>query len=104
MTRTTSIIAICLLVCSLALIGGCEPVVTEDNYAQIKVGMTLGEVEAILGEGEKEEVGGYGVDYSGVPTSSGAPSKTNYVWKEEHRQIVVTIEDGKVISRSKTGF
>jgi len=104
MTHPRSLIALCLAACSLTLLTGCEPVVTDENYQQIKVGMTLGEVESILGEGELEESGGYGVSAGGVPTSSGPARKRNYVWKEEHRQIVVTIEDGKVISVSKNGF
>jgi hypothetical protein len=44
---------IVLLACLLFLVG-CGSPITKDNYAQIKTGMTIAEVESILGSGTEQ--------------------------------------------------
>lgn len=56
-TRPVWIIALGLAIASLGL-GGCENKLTKENYDKIQVGMSLDEVTAILGPGEKMVDGG----------------------------------------------
>jgi hypothetical protein len=80
--------------------------VTDENYEAITQGMTVDEVERILGAGEQQTSGGVGISGAGVMGGSNDASSDRqvYLWKGEGKQIIVTFKDGKVVSKNKTGF
>jgi hypothetical protein len=95
-----AVLAVCLVMAV-----GCEEVVTEENFERVTVGMSYGEVEGILGAGQREDSGGYGSTSGGIPTGndSGSSKQQTYVWEDDGKQIVVVFNDGKVQSKSKMG-
>ena len=87
------------------LLVGCEARVTQENYDLITVGMAQHEVEAILGEGERQDVVGTGVSSSGLLSrDSDQSTRATYLWEEDGAQIIVDFEDQKVRSKRKIGF
>jgi hypothetical protein len=101
-----SVVAAGLLALCALLMGGCEDTITEENFEAITVGMSLSEVESVLGAGTREDSGGYGSSSGGVITggdSSGSSQQT-YTWGETGRQIVVVFNNAKVQSKSKSGW
>ncbi len=88
---------------SAVLFAGCESKVTAENYDKVQNGMSLSQVEGILGSGSDDTAsGGFGVSSGGVLDSKANPEKT-YVWRENGVQIQVIFKDGKVVQKSKTG-
>jgi hypothetical protein len=65
---------------------------------RVRVGMTLDEVEAVLGPGRKEEGPPGTPDYKGgsVPLVRG---EEFYVWERDGLEIWVGLEDGKVCDK-----
>jgi hypothetical protein len=89
---------------ALALLTACEPKVTLENYDKINNGMTLAQVEHILGSGTEDSAsGGFGIGSSSMLTASGSQQRI-FVWKEENRQIVVTFQEGKVVNKHNKGL
>ncbi|HET6428823.1 MAG TPA: outer membrane protein assembly factor BamE [Phycisphaerae bacterium] len=92
------------LVLSFAGCGG--KVVNKSNYDKIKMGMTVSQVEAILGKGQqKVETTG------GLPPAPGMPgmptmttSASIMVWAEGKSTITVTFMDGKVAVKAQSGL
>lgn len=98
MTRLAiALAAFCLLV-------GCEEKVTLDNYDAIEIGMAQHKVEAILGSGVNQDVGGRGIDSSGLMTGSEADARATYLWEENGKQIIITFENQVVKTKQKSGF
>lgn len=92
-----------VVLASAALVSGCESKVTAENYDKVQNGMSLSQVEGILGSGSDDTAsGGFGVSSGGVLDSKANPEKT-YVWRENGMQIQVIFKDGKVVQKSKTG-
>lgn len=97
------------LVCLLAL-GACGPTLTQETFDQVQVGMTLEQVEEVLGgPGEKEVAGGFGATSAGITTytSSEGLSEQVYVWKERARggvEVIVKFKDGKVVTKWHRGL
>jgi hypothetical protein len=101
------------LVCAIGLgLGGCgNPKITQANFEKVKEGMTLAQLEEILGEGKKESqgdgsnvAGQFGVDLQGM---SPAKTKTGdvYVWESGARKITVYFDlAGKVANKNAKGF
>ena len=88
----------------LTLLTACEPKLTMENYDKVTDGMTLVQVERILGSGTEEAPsGGVGIGTSGMLSGTGSQAR-NYVWKEENRQVVVTFQDGKVVNKYQKGL
>lgn len=102
--RQTRAVAMGLLLAGSILLASCEQVVTAENYEQITVGMTLGQVEAILGPGQEEASAGVGIGSAGLLERSARDTRRTYVWEESGRQIIITFDDGKVVSKRKSGF
>jgi hypothetical protein len=75
------------------LLAACGGGVNDDNYNKLKSGMTVSEVEAILGK--PTESGGAGI---GGMT---AGAKT---WKSGDKEITVVFANDKVASFAKKGF
>jgi hypothetical protein len=109
--RTALLVTLCLFV------GGCQKSkLTKANYDKIKDGMTLAEVEAILGKGEKEDpnlspadiASGFGVDVKaglGGLESHGnkkAPGQS-YRWTKGDKTIWVVFVDDKMRTKRQEG-
>ncbi|HMN39411.1 MAG TPA: hypothetical protein PKE29_01100 [Phycisphaerales bacterium] len=91
------------LAAALCLIAaGCEESkVTDANFAKITKGMTISQVQSILGSGKDEtSSAGYTISGGGVLGSQAAPEKV-YTWKSKDLQIIVTMKDGKVVQMEK---
>ncbi len=108
MTRRTlaSRLAVALCASSFLLCSGCEEKINDANFNAITTGMTLSEVEKILGgKGEKQEISGVSISAAGVGGSSrGSGDQYTYVWKDNNKEISVTTQGGKVINKGKAGF
>ena len=86
-------------------LAACEQKVNDANYKKIAAGMSLNEVQTILGKGEKLVQEGQGIESYGV----GSPGKANkdqdvWMFKEDSREITITVKAGKVIDMNKRGF
>lgn len=79
------------------MIVGCGSKVTKDNYDKIKEGMTLKQVEDILGKGEAQAGGG--VEVPGVSASAKV-----YQWSDGDKTITVTFLNDKVTAKAQTGL
>ncbi|MFG0285288.1 MAG: hypothetical protein ACF8R7_12790 [Phycisphaerales bacterium JB039] len=100
-----------VLACAIALslaaaigpLAGCEDNLTMDNYNTIADGMTLSEVETILGgAGEDQTAGGVGIGATGLEGQKA--SEAVYVWTEGDRQIIVTFRDARVHGKRQVGL
>lgn len=91
---------------------GCEKKLTTENLAQIKNGMTLDEVEHILGKGSEVTDGTASSVAAGMVNAiPGAGAKAKpikdrrvYQWKEDRKELTVTFEDGKVVDKGSFGM
>jgi hypothetical protein len=99
-------LALALCASSFVLLSGCEEKLNDANFNAINTGMTLSEVEKILGgKGEKQEITGVSISAAGVGGSArGSGDQYTYVWKDNNKEISVTTQGGKVISKGKAGF
>lgn len=90
----------CLLLC------GCGGGIDSESYDKITVGMTLSEVEGLLGSGERQDASGTSIGASGIVegSNSAANKRQTYVWTEGDKSIILVIENGKVASKNKKGF
>lgn len=102
--RIASLFLFCLL-----LVGCADPKIVKANYDKIKDGMSLQEVEAILGQGDKQtegdgsNVGGqFGVAVGNV--GGGSSSTHDYVWESMGKKITITFTNGKVVKKNSTGL
>jgi hypothetical protein len=92
------------------LVSGCGGRLTPANYDKINTGMTLAEVEEILGKGTKQETVNPHQDpaLAGMPPPTGAgntPQGTEtYVWEARDKTITVTFSNGKVQTKNKVGL
>jgi len=92
-----------LMLASIAM-SGCEAKVTQDSFDQIKTGMTMSEVEGVLGgKGELETTMGGGISAGGIGSTTIVTGST-YKWEHGVKQITVTMKDGKVVDKGKAGF
>jgi len=80
-----------------AVLVGCAAKVSMENFDKIANGMTLAEVENLLGKGEKQVSAGLAIG------SFGASVET-IVWKADDKQITVQFVDGKVVAKVQTGL
>jgi hypothetical protein len=86
-----------------------NPKVNKANYEKIETGMTLAQVEEILGKGKKEEGGDGSVmaAQAGVDVSGGeAPRKVGdtYLWENDTKTITVYFLHGKVTNKQSKGL
>ena len=94
-----------LLIC--LLLPACKSRVNKANYDKVKEGMSLEEVEKILGKGSKETgdgsnvAGQFGVALPSVPTSGGGDV---YTWESSENTIRLTFRGGKLVHKHATGF
>ncbi len=90
---------------SLALIGiltvwlgvaGCSKI-TRDNYDKIQVGMSLVEVQKILGETQEKSGGGMSL---GAVEVSGE----TLIWRDDKRTITIVFLNKQVMLKSEVGL
>jgi hypothetical protein len=94
---------VCILAFCLALVGCGGSKVSKVNYDKIKDGMTVAEVEGILGKGEEQasvSVPGASAGGVSVPGMSGK----NYVWKDGTKVITITFLNDKVSAKAQAGL
>jgi hypothetical protein len=100
-----------IAVIALAVPGCGNPKINKANFEKVTVGMTLKEVEDILGPGAKQSqgdgsnVGGqFGID----PTMGGTPSTRQgdmYVWESGAKKITIYMDlAGKVATKQASGL
>jgi hypothetical protein len=94
-------IAVCALGCILT---GCgKSKVTQENFNKIDKGMTIEQVEAILGEGTNTSGDGSLVAAQvGVDVGAKQSSFADYVWESGKHKITVTFKQGKVVGKQST--
>jgi hypothetical protein len=99
-------LAVLLALCVLA--AGCagNKKITQANFEKIKNDMSLSEVEAILGPGDKQGDGSNVAAQAGVDVNMGAaPSSTvDYVWESGTKKITITFRGGKVVGKTSSGL
>jgi hypothetical protein len=103
MTSVLSRCALAMVMAFALVLGGCEKTkVNEDTFSQIKAGMTLNQVENILGGSGEDETppAGMSISGGGIGTQSAAPEKI-YTWKSKTLKILVYVKDGKVVQAEK---
>lgn len=95
MGRGLVLAGVVLAVCVIAL-GGCGSKVTKDNFDKVKDGMSVADVEGLLGKGEKASAG---ISVPGL-TVTGEVTQ----WKDGDKQITVVFKDGKVVGKANKGL
>jgi hypothetical protein len=80
----------------LAGVVGCGSKVSKSNYDKISNGMTMAEVEGILGKGEKASAG---VSIAGLSVTGDV-----YQWKNGDKSISVVFKDDKVVGKSESNL
>lgn len=94
------LLMLCLLSMAI-LLTACDNKVTQANFDQIQNGMSLSQVEKLLGKGTDDTPSaGYGVSGGGVMSTTAAPEEI-YIWKTPDLTITVNFKDGKVVQKSK---
>jgi hypothetical protein len=98
-----ALLALCLLLPACG-----KSKVNKANYDRITTGMTLQEVEGILGKGTKEEGGDgtnvaaqFGVHIESAPSSR---SGETYTWEKGSKKITVYFLSGKVTNKREEGL
>src|SRR5262245_2832738 len=101
--------AFALLLGLCLLMPGCgKSIVTKENFEKIQNGMTLAEVEKLLGKGEQETGDGsnvaaqFGVDV-GVSGGGSGGVKT-YNWESGNKKITVSFRQDKVAYKKADGM
>lgn len=84
----------------------CESKITRDNFDEIEDGMTVAQVERILGKGEEQVTAGVGFGTSGMMdmSSSRGGSQRVFLWEEKGKRIIVTFTEGQVTSKTQQGL
>lgn len=100
-----SLVLIAVLACPLLLVA-CDSV-NDENYAKLHQGMTLQEAERVLGSGQEETSGGYGVSAGGVMTGNTGQNDSvkTYSWGPERgKQIVIDFKGGQAVTIRKLNW
>ena len=84
--------ALALVVVTLAAFLGCASKVTKENHDQLKGGMTIAEVESLLGQGQEEK-----------PPSGSGPTAKAMSWRSGNFTINVEFRDGKLHAQGFRG-
>jgi major membrane immunogen (membrane-anchored lipoprotein) len=95
-----------VLALTLLLAGCTKSKLTKANYDKINNGMTVQEVEAILGRGDPQGdgsavAGQFGVDTQGLQAQS---STVDYLWQSGNKSVTVTFRGGKVAAKKSEGL
>ncbi len=82
---------------ALAVLPGCSSKVSKSNYDKINTGMTVAEVEGILGKGTEEAGGGGAI-------GNLAGSAKVMSWKDGDKTITITFVNDKVTLKAQKGL
>ncbi len=94
-----------LAVAAACTLVACEKKPLAGKFDKITTGMTMDEVERIMGKGEKQDIGGVSISGSGIAGgAAGSGSQVTYIWRDGAKEVTVTFQDRKMISKSKAGF
>lgn len=94
-----------LLVC--LLLPACQSKVNKANYDKVKEGMSLAEVEKILGKGSQETGDGSNVAAQfgvAIPAAATAGGGDVYTWENGNNTIRLTFRGDKLVHKQATGF
>ena len=98
--RMVGVVLACVICLGLT---GCGSKVSKANYDKIKDGMSLAEVEGILGKGtEQSSASVPGVSAGGVSVP-GASAK-GMVWQDGGKMISITFLNDKVMGKAQAGL
>ena len=97
--KTNRLALVCIVLLGLGVItlAGCGSKVTKSNFDQITNGMTLAQVEAILGKGA-ESTGASGAIGNLVGSAKVV------TWKDGDKTITVTFANDKVVLKASGGL
>jgi len=109
MTKTIGIYSAVAIVITCAFLSGCSSSkVSKANYDKISTGMSVAEVEAILGPGEvlqKSDVAAPKINIPGFTMPDMSMSVKTIVWKNGLTKIIlVAFMNDKSVEVSKEGF
>ena len=90
--------ALIIVFCAL-FIAGCVGKVNKENYNKISTGMTLSEVEAVLGKGQS--LGSSTVDMGDF---GGKVNSEIISWQDGKKVISVSFLNGKVQAKAENGL
>src|SRR5262249_24445563 len=83
--------------CFLAvLLAGCGSKITKENFGKIKEGMTIDEVEKILGSGTHQSSAGVDAVGGGQAIAVGGGKTQTYTWESDKKKITIYFQEGKV--------
>ncbi len=105
MSRKTWILAVVAAAVCVVL-AACSGDISQETFDQIRVGMSLSEVQGIMGaDGEKQDTTEMSISSAGVLGSKESRQEL-WVWTSTNRKQEISVEfrDGKVVSKSKRGF
>jgi hypothetical protein len=85
---------------------GCEAKLTSENYARIKPGMTLAEVQTVLGSSGREDSSptGMTINDAGIAGSSKESDERIFLWEEDGVAFTVVFKDDKVVETRQSGL
>ena len=94
MNRTT-----CTLVLAIMIVGlvGCGSSLTQSSYDQNTTGMSVSEVQSILGSGTEQ--GSADASFWGISINA-----KNLVWQDGNKIITVSFSSDEVVGKAKIGF
>jgi hypothetical protein len=97
--KTNRLALVCIVLLGLGVItlAGCGSKVTKSNFDQVTNGMTLAQVEAILGKGT-ESTG----MFSAIGNLAG--SGKFVTWKDGEKTITITFVNDKVVLKAASGL
>lgn len=85
------------LLAATLLLASCEKKLTQDNVNLVTTGMTLAQVEEILGPGEDNTPSGTGIDASGIMSADTTKGDVKtYYWRDGNAEVTVELTNGKV--------
>ena len=96
MRKSRSFVIRAVVACALLIVVGCGKV-TQENYDKIESGMTVSQVESILGKGaEQSSIGGAIGELGG--------SAKIVTWGGENKSITITFINGQVATKAQKGL
>ena len=108
MTKTIGIYSTVAIVITCAFLSGCSSSkVSKANYDKISTGMSVAEVEAILGPGEvlsKSEVKAPEINIPNVTIPDMSMSGKSIVWKDGFKVISIIFINDKATGISQLGL
>jgi hypothetical protein len=96
MCRSWRLVGMVLVGLALTVVVGCGKL-SKDNYDKINVGMTLADVEKILGKGT-EKAGAAGA------VANIAGSAKVMTWGDDKKSITITFANDKVVTKTQQGL